>query len=598
MLIETYIFEANPNADIKIVSNLYKDANFVWDREPFAYDANFREIVISSDKVVKATEFTKEYLGGSIDTPIYSPVEYPITIDPTSTFASSSSDTWGGFASNIDWPSARDSTTGGFTSHVSNIVGSIEAYHSTSVYGYYGFFNGVSKILFYFDTSGIPDGATIDSVTLKLYSYSYHFNCGNAPTFVIQSGMPTYPHDPAEDGDFLYSHYAGDGGSIAYDAIGAGYNTITLSATGESWINKAGMTKFMVSTDYDIDDVTPPDENCISGVWEPYMYEKGTGYWPQLSVTYSASALPTVTANAATDLSATTSKLHLYLNDDGGEANDVRFAYNTTSGAPYAFNTTWKSGYTTAQSYDEVITALTNSTTYYFIAQARNDLGTSNSTELSFDTLTPPAAGPTEMLATPRSNSEVSVIWIREPGSQNTMVRMKVGEYPTTYTDGANVYFGVSGSVLVDDLDAGTTYYFRAWGEDADIYSTGYTSDMATTYAGSAEGAGPVEDPSEPSGLYAPSSEAGLANLPFYDLVNRAADSMLWARANLWVFLASGIVIGLGIGGTLISKSLLGGLIGAAIGIAGAWNVGLFPWWILLIYIFLAGGILLIARRA
>ena len=107
-----------------------------------------------------------------------------------------------------------------------------------------------------FDTSAIPDDATITSAVLHLVGTADN----SAVDFdvVIRNGMPARPSDPLVVADFDYTFYTGDGGSIntvAWNA--AGDNPITLNADGLSWINLTGTTKFALVSSRDIS-ATPP----------------------------------------------------------------------------------------------------------------------------------------------------------------------------------------------------------------------------------------------------------------------------------------------------------------------------------------------------
>ncbi len=102
-----------------------------------------------------------------------------------------------------------------------------------------------------FDTSLIPDDKDILSATLYLYGEQ------DASTtdfsVVIQSGQPTYPHDPLVLGDYDKSNYSGDGGSLNTSSFTtSGYNSISLNETGIAWINKTGTTKFCLRGSQDI----------------------------------------------------------------------------------------------------------------------------------------------------------------------------------------------------------------------------------------------------------------------------------------------------------------------------------------------------------
>ena len=134
----------------------------------------------------------------------------------------------------------------------------------------------------FFDTSAIPDGATIDSAILSVnIQADYSDTDFNVQ---IQSGAPTYPHDPLAAGDYYYQHYSGDGGSRSTSEIsGVGYWNITLSATGEGWISKTGATKLCLRSSNDINSVAPSGNEYV----QISEREQGESYVAKLYVEYS-----------------------------------------------------------------------------------------------------------------------------------------------------------------------------------------------------------------------------------------------------------------------------------------------------------------------
>lgn len=132
-----------------------------------------------------------------------------------------------------------------------------------------------------FDTSSIPDTATIDSAVLSLYVWDDEsltdFNV------TVQDGQPTYPHYPIEAGDYYQSHYSGNGGSRSTSEIaGAGYWNITLNSDGYDMITVNGYTKLCLRSSRDINSDTPGLEYVAF-----YETEKGASYEAKLYITYS-----------------------------------------------------------------------------------------------------------------------------------------------------------------------------------------------------------------------------------------------------------------------------------------------------------------------
>lgn len=131
-----------------------------------------------------------------------------------------------------------------------------------------------------FDTSAIPDTATVTDAHLSLYG-GQNWNQSQF-NVQIQNGMPDYPNKPLVSGDYNKNHYSGNGGNLtARHWVTAAWNNITLSSDGKSWINLAGDTKFCLRTAEDIGNSAPNTfEFCD-------VYSSRYGYAPILSVTYT-----------------------------------------------------------------------------------------------------------------------------------------------------------------------------------------------------------------------------------------------------------------------------------------------------------------------
>ena len=231
-------------------------------------------------------------------------------ITPLRDFNSSNSD---GYLLNYDssFSVARTAPSAIFSS-----TGSTNTIISTSYTSSLWYFR---KSYFYFDTTTIPDGATINSAILKLYCKIDDSNTDF--DVIITNGQPTYPHDPLQLGDYNYTYYSGNGGSINTSELSApGWFEIDMNATGRGWINKEGTTKLMLLTsfDYNNDDSHPEVNSLVT-----YTNDASAYYRPKLSISYSV-ANPSAT-EVSTAISPDTdynikltydnNNLKLYLND-------------------------------------------------------------------------------------------------------------------------------------------------------------------------------------------------------------------------------------------------------------------------------------------
>ncbi|GAH63087.1 unnamed protein product, partial [marine sediment metagenome] len=100
---------------------------------------------------------------------------------------------------------------------------------------------------------------------------------------------------------------------------------------------------------------------------------------------YLGIVAPSVTTDPASSVEATTAMLKGTLEDDGGEACDVRFRFGETS--DYGIDTGWQSSKESVVAFEQAITGLDLHKTYHFRAQARNSAGTVNGADRTFTTL-------------------------------------------------------------------------------------------------------------------------------------------------------------------------------------------------------------------
>lgn len=265
-ILELWIFNENPGGDVVIKSNVKGNLQA---KGYYAIDAQRKPLVgfevVGDEKQVPGTAFED--------------AAYPVIVDDTYTGYSTTSDgevtKYGG--SSDSYADVHDAATGGVFDDYDYIY--IGQYDEGSGY------RDIFRSFFFFDTSELS--GTLSAATLSLYGYSDHADTDF--DMVVQNGQPTYPHDSLEAGDYLYSHYSGDGGSLNTSGFStAGYNDIVLDATGRGWINKDGTTKLCVRSSRDIDSDVPTGREYVL----VYTAEKGTGYKPKLVVTYTPAYVP------------------------------------------------------------------------------------------------------------------------------------------------------------------------------------------------------------------------------------------------------------------------------------------------------------------
>ena len=194
--------------------------------------------------------------------------------------------------------------------------------------------------------------------------------------------------------------------------------------------------------------------------------------------------VPTVATGNATLVEETTATLHGTITDDGGEACQYSFEWGLVSGGPYTDNISWTGSVTSGQQFSTVISSLDPGEVYYFRARAMNNAGIGDGSEKSL--LTRPYE-PTGFTATTASSSQIDLSWTKGAGAERTMVRRQEGSYPTSTSEGEQVYLGTGTNTSDTGLMPNTTYFYSAWSDiqGSQQQSDSYAMTNATTTSGS-----------------------------------------------------------------------------------------------------------------
>jgi len=193
---------------------------------------------------------------------------------------------------------------------------------------------------------------------------------------------------------------------------------------------------------------------------------------------------PVIMTQAATNVTTTTAVVNGTITGANRHTQFIPFIdalgraftveYDTDSGAPYA--STWAStdnqfgNGTLAGSLSSLIPG----TLYFYRAHYVDLYGGSYGSEQTF--LTEPEA-PTNLSATPTTDVLYTLTWTKGTGAQSTIVRGKVGSYPTDVSDGSLVYSG-AGTGCTHAV-AGEHWYYRAWSYVTDGGLTQYSDGSA-----------------------------------------------------------------------------------------------------------------------
>ncbi len=199
---------------------------------------------------------------------------------------------------NASWDTAHDAVSGSasFTSSSTAKVGTGKT--TTSYYLYRSFLP--------FDTSAIPDDATITSTALNVYVYSKTNNDNDGDDFVTvvqtsQASTSTLSKADFDQAGAINNPIEGIDVSERKDltSITAGYLTFNLNTTGQGWISKTGTTKLGLREGHDVIDSAFTSSSTTSSQYDYFTLctgeYSGTSRDPYLTVTYTQPVTTTST---------------------------------------------------------------------------------------------------------------------------------------------------------------------------------------------------------------------------------------------------------------------------------------------------------------
>jgi len=206
----------------------------------------------------------------------------------------------------------------------------------------------------------------------------------------------------------------------------------------------------------------------------PSIYPSGIGgdantIWHSDSTTdkiyeLNAAVAPTVTTQAVSSIDAPTATGNGNITATGGEdasawgtclATTIQSGYPDTGDTVDAGSGTGGTG-----AFTTSIDGLSAATRYYVRAYATNTAGTSYGALVTFATKIDP---PADLACTVISQGQINLTWTKGSGIEKTLIRRKVGSYPSSTSDGDQIYFDTGTSHSDTTCSCGTHYYYRAW---------------------------------------------------------------------------------------------------------------------------------------
>lgn len=397
-----------------------------------------------------------------------------------------------------------------------------------------------------------------------------------------------------------------DGGSVITER-GFVYDTVSHSSISDNVTPAAsGYANSFTDTGTFI---TGAFDNTIGGLvaGTTYYYRafaKNTlGYDYGSELTFETLYTPSISISPATAISTTTAQINAIVADDGNQSCDVRFGYGITTQAAvaaYDNQTAWITDvYDIGESAYAELSALNPATTYYFRAEIKNDVGSSESNELNFTTVNA-VNEPVSIIAIPYGTS-LSLTWVKGSGAPYTLIRYSTGSYPTTTSSGILAYLGTGESVMVEGLTPGVTYYFSAWGKEGTSYSTSYQTQLATTLAYDT-GINPIdniETPPDNDDFLLTPSETNVSNIPLVSGLVEGVSNSYGTPVNM-IWYVGWVIVGIGIFVVVYNKfgfKLLMTLVCEIMWFAIGSTLGLTMLWIVVILLIVSAGFMAFGER-
>lgn len=208
-------------------------------------------------------------------------------------------------------------------------------------------------------------------------------------------------------------------------------------------------------------------------------------YCTQVYVKINYESVPFVSSVVTSLIEETTATGNGNITDVGYENATKRgVCYNKTGNPTVADDKVEEEGSFGTGAFSRNLTGLDPGTKYYIRAYAYNSKGYGYGDVLEFTTK---PNDPSTLACSVISSTQIDLTWTKGPGAEKTMIRRKVGSYPTSVSDGDEAYFGTAESFSDDELTRIIHYYYRAWSFKTDApnsgYSDGYSSDDDTTLA-------------------------------------------------------------------------------------------------------------------
>jgi uncharacterized protein (TIGR02145 family) len=282
--------------------------------------------------------------------------------------------------------------------------------------------------------------------------------------------------------DFIYNTSARVGGLVSDDG-GA-----EISDRGVYWGTSTGPessgTKLQIGTGTGIfhDSLTGLIAGTKYYVKAYATNSLGTAYGDETFFTTQIS-LPTITTSAVTELTATSARVGGVISDSGGYAVSHRGVYWGTDPNPQLTGTKLEMG-SGSGAFSQTLSGLSRAVLYYVTAYATNIKGTAYGNEISFTTEPElPVVATSAVIEIQAYSARVGGNVSSDGGSAVTERGLYWGASPDPQSTGTQLVLGSGEGIFTDtleNLDAGTTYYVKAYATNGLGTSYGEELDWTT----------------------------------------------------------------------------------------------------------------------
>ena len=277
-------------------------------------------------------------------------------------------------------------------------------------------------------------------------------------------------------------------GSSSSDVFAVGYGTI-LHYNGIAWSSMANTDLFL----FGVWGSSGKDVFAVGSTYDTIIHYHGNGWtlmpirtmlnlnsiWGNSSsdvfavggggtILRFSGAPPTVNSSGADNITTTSANINGILSYDGGLPCRYRFLWDADSGPPYARETDWSTEtINTGHSFSANIAGLTGGTSYYFVSECENSVGTGTSGENSFKTTSIPPTVATDNASGITATTATLNGTLISDGGEPCQYRFCRGTFSGIYTDNTtwstdNRTTGQAFSTNITGLTSGTTYYYVA----------------------------------------------------------------------------------------------------------------------------------------